>query len=157
MQASDMLKAIIAKKNVTIAVAESCTGGLLGGAITAVPGSSICFKGGIISYSNDVKIKILNVKEDTIREYGAVSRQCAEEMAVNVRHIFDVDISVSITGIAGPDGGTEEKPVGTVWSACADIYGVESLECVYGGDRDEIRNHAVKRAIYILYSKICKM
>ncbi|MEI6089113.1 MAG: CinA family protein [bacterium] len=157
MKLDEMVKKIIADKNITIAVAESCTGGLLGSFITSISGSSKIFKGGIISYSNDIKINILKVDEQIISSFGAVSRECAEAMANNVREIFDVDYSISITGIAGPDGGSEEKPVGTVWLACSDKFGVEAVLCNFSGDREQIRHSAVEKAIHILYSKIFKM
>jgi PncC family amidohydrolase len=157
MKIDEMVKNIIEEKNLTIAVAESCTGGMLGSFITSVSGSSKIFKGGIISYSNDIKINVLNVDEKIITSFGAVSKECAQAMASNVREIFDVDYSISITGIAGPDGGSEEKPVGTVWLAFADKFGVEAILCNFTGDREGIRQLAVEKAIHILYSKIFKM
>jgi nicotinamide-nucleotide amidase len=95
-----------------VAVAESCTGGLLGKEFTDIPGSSANFLGGIISYSKEAKIKFLNVNKKTLDEIGAVSEQTAIEMAMNVRDIFNSDYGISITGIAGPDGGSPTKPVG---------------------------------------------
>lgn len=100
------------KKNLSISVAESCTGGLLGSRITDVPGSSAYFMGGMIVYSNEAKIKQLQVAKDTIRKYGAVSEETAREMAKNIRELFQTDLGIAITGIAGPDGGSARKPVG---------------------------------------------
>lgn len=157
MNTKELIMKVVSKKDITLAVAESCTGGLLGSYITSVPGSSKCFKGGIISYSNEAKISVLKVNRSIISEYGAVSKQCAEAMAINVRKIFDSDYGISITGIAGPDGGSEEKPVGTVWLAYADRFGVDAVLCNFKGDRENIRNSAVDKAINILYSKIFDM
>jgi nicotinamide-nucleotide amidase len=157
MKIDEMVKNIIEEENLTIAAAESCTGGMLGAYITSFSGSSKIFKGGIISYSNDIKISILKVDEQIISSFGAVSKECAEAMASNVREIFDVDYSISITGIAGPAGGSAEKPVGTVWIACADRWGVEAVLCNFPSVREGIRHSAVEKAIQILYSKIFKM
>jgi len=157
MLKEELLKKIIAEKDITIAVAESCTGGMLGGLITSISGSSKIFKGGVISYSNDIKINVLKVDEQIINDFGAVSEECAKAMALNVREIFDVDYSISITGIAGPDGGSIEKPVGTVWMACVDEFGVETFLSNFKGNRDDIRNSAVSLAIQVLYNKIFEM
>ncbi len=110
----------LAEKGLTLAVAESCTGGFLGHSVTRIPGSSRYFVGGILAYSNEVKINQLGVSPETLREHGAVSEQTVREMAENVRQRLNASIGVATTGIAGPDGGTPEKPVGTVWIAYAD-------------------------------------
>jgi len=102
-------------KNLTISTAESCTGGYLAHLITAVAGSSVYYKGSVIAYANEVKMALLDVKEETLAQYGAVSEQTAIEMAENVRKKLKTDVAIATTGIAGPDGGTDEKPVGTVW------------------------------------------
>lgn len=107
------------KKNITIATAESCTGGLIGAAITSMPGSSTPFKGGIIAYNNEIKNKLLNVPAGMIQKYGAVSREVARAMALGAVDVLNVDMAVSVTGIAGPGGGSAEKPVGTVWIGLA--------------------------------------
>ncbi len=103
------------RTSVTISTAESCTGGAISSLITDVPGASGCFLGGVVAYSNDVKISLLNVPERTLMEKGAVSRETASAMAVGCRELFGSTISLSVTGIAGPEGGTEDKPVGTVF------------------------------------------
>ncbi len=103
----------------TIATAESCTGGLIGAALTAVPGSSAVFHGGIIAYDNSVKTSLLGVPEDIVSTHGAVSAKVAAAMAEGARAKFGVDIAVSVTGIAGPSGGSKDKPVGTVWIGLA--------------------------------------
>ena len=105
---------ILTEKGLSLAIAESCTGGLIGSRITDIPGSSAYFVGGIISYSNLLKMNILGVKRETLDKFGAVSVETAEEMARGARKIFHTDIGISVTGIAGPTGGTPEKPVGTV-------------------------------------------
>ncbi|HEX8531716.1 MAG TPA: nicotinamide-nucleotide amidohydrolase family protein, partial [Cytophagales bacterium] len=110
----------LAEKGLTVAVAESCTGGFLGHSFTRIPGSSRYFVGGILAYSNEVKVNQLGVNPETLREHGAVSEQTVREMAENVRQRLNASVGVATTGIAGPDGGTPEKPVGTVWIAYAD-------------------------------------
>ena len=102
-------------KTITIGTAESCTGGLIGAAITSISGSSACFHGGIIAYDNRIKQENLGVQKATLEGYGAVSSQTAKAMAEGAIRTLSVDMAVSVTGIAGPGGGTEEKPVGTVW------------------------------------------
>lgn len=113
-------------QNRTLAVAESCTGGSISQFITSNPGSSAYFKGAVIAYSNEIKNKVLNVPLEVIAEYGAVSQQVAELMALGVKKKLNTDYAVATTGIAGPDGGTAEKPVGTVWIAVAGPSGVTS-------------------------------
>lgn len=103
-----------------IALAESCTGGMISQCLTAVSGASEVYELGVCSYSNRIKNKLLGVKTDTLASYGAVSRQTAEEMALGVLELSGSDIAAAVTGIAGPDGGTKEKPVGTVWVCVAD-------------------------------------
>lgn len=110
----------LAKNGITIATAESCSGGYLAHMITSVPGSSAYFIGSVISYHNDIKINELGVPEQIIEEHGAVSEETVKEMAMSIRHKFGTDIGLATSGIAGPDGGTAEKPVGTVWIAYAD-------------------------------------
>ncbi len=107
------------KKQITIAIAESCTGGLIASRLTDIPGSSAYMTLGAVTYSNEAKIKILNVNKETIEQYGAVSQQVARQMAEGVRQIHQTDIGISTTGIAGPSGGTAVKPVGTLWCAVA--------------------------------------
>ena len=110
---------VASEKKISIATAESCTGGLIGAAITAIPGSSTSFKGGIIAYNNSVKNKLLDVPPGMIFKYGAVSREVARAMATGAIRALNVDMAVSVTGVAGPGGGSEDKPVGTVWMGLA--------------------------------------
>ncbi|HWL40376.1 MAG TPA: competence/damage-inducible protein A [Gemmatimonadaceae bacterium] len=130
----------------TLAVAESCTGGMLGERITAVPGSSDVFLGGIIAYHNDIKRDALGVRQKELEAFGAVSEHVALQMAAGVRERMGADIGVSITGIAGPGGGTAEKPVGLVWIAVHASKG-EARRLHAGGDRGEIRQRAVQAAL----------
>jgi nicotinamide-nucleotide amidase len=106
---------LLKENNLTIATAESCTGGEYAQSITSVPGASLIFGRGFVTYSNEAKMELLGVEESVLSKYGAVSEQCAAEMAEGARRAAGSDIGISITGIAGPDGGSEEKPVGTVW------------------------------------------
>ncbi len=131
----------------TIAVAESCTGGLLGGRLTAVPGSSAYVLGGVIAYANRIKVEQLGVPTELIAEHGAVSDPVARAMATGVRTRFASDVGIGVTGIAGPGGGSAEKPVGTVWIA-VDIQGeVHAVRPVLPGDRNEIRHRATQIAL----------
>lgn len=114
-----LLQNRLREKKMSIGVAESCTGGTISAMITAEPGASSVLKGSIISYSNEVKINILKVSRQDLEKYGAVSREVAEQMAIGVKSVLDTSIGIATTGIAGPDGGSDEKPVGTVWIAIA--------------------------------------
>ena len=117
---SDELGRELRARGLTIACAESCTGGLLTSTLTDIPGSSSYVMGSVVSYSNDVKSRILHVSEETLLLHGAVSEETAREMAEGVRQLMQTDIGVGITGIAGPDGGSAEKPVGLIYIAAAD-------------------------------------
>jgi PncC family amidohydrolase len=138
------------QRNLKLALAESCTGGLLAQRITSIAGSSQFFVGGVVTYANEAKIKQLQVNPRTIEEYGAVSEQCAREMSQGALRAFDADVALSITGIAGPGGGTEDKPVGTVWISYATSDVVEAKKFRFGGDRGEIRTRASQAALAML-------
>lgn len=135
------------EKQMTIGTAESCTGGLIGGTLTAVPGASDVTEGGIISYSNDVKHKVLGVSQDTLHSFGAVSGQTACQMAEGARRVLGVDVAVSVTGIAGPGGAVPGKPVGTVWIGISWPGGTVAKHCLFPGDRDEVRAHTIRFAL----------
>ena len=140
------------ERGLTCATAESCTGGSVGGAITAVPGSSAVFLGGVISYANEVKRDVLGVSQEILDAHGAVSPECAERMAAGARNLLKADLAVSLTGIAGPDGGSAEKPVGLVWFGLAAPDGVRTEKRVFGGDRSAVRAQAVNHALGMLLS-----
>jgi nicotinamide-nucleotide amidase len=138
---------MLREARMTLATAESCTGGLLAKRVTDVPGSSDVFLGGVVAYSNEAKVALLGVPADRIATHGAVSREVAEALAVGARSRFGADIGVGITGIAGPGGGTPEKPVGLVWLAIATANGVESEATTYIGIRADIRTKATQTAL----------
>ena len=135
----------------TLAVAESCTGGLIGHRLTNVPGSSRYFLASLTTYSNESKIELLGVPEETIGEHGAVSAETAAAMAEGVRRATGADIGLSVTGIAGPEGGTPTKPVGLVFVAQADAGGTVTEELRLRGDRSMIKERAAQAALYLLY------
>jgi PncC family amidohydrolase len=120
-----------------LAVAESCTGGLVGHLLTNVPGSSDYFVGGVISYANEAKARLLNVSEETLQKYGAVSRETVLEMARGVRTLFSVEIGMSVSGIAGPGGGTPQKPVGLTWIGLSTAQAEKAWQFNWAGDRLE--------------------
>ena len=132
----------LVEKGLYLSVAESCTGGLLGSMLTERAGSSHFFEGGIIAYQNKVKIQKLGVSEEILNLHGAVSREVAEAMALGCRSKFNTDYALSITGIAGPGGGSEEKPVGTVWIALSSKDKLTSQKILKIGDRQAIRLEA---------------
>ena len=126
---------LLKAKNCTVSTAESCTGGEIAHMLTTVPGSSAYYKGSVIAYANSVKIQLLDVKEDIIEKEGAVSEKVVKYMALGARKLFKTDYSLAISGIAGPDGGSEAKPVGTVWIAVASEKGIITQTNVFGNDR----------------------
>ncbi len=135
-----------------VAVAESCTGGGVCEALTSVPGSSAYFLGGIVAYGNESKIRDLDLSEDLLASRGAVSREVAEEMATGAARRFGADIGIGTTGIAGPGGGTPEKPVGTVYVAIASGEVRLSYHLHLPGDRDAVRGETVRRVLDLLVS-----
>lgn len=139
------------RRRLTLAVAESCTGGLLGGRITSVPGSSSYFLGGVLAYANAVKVRVLGVPARLIARHGAVSAECAEAMARGVRRKLGADLGVAVTGIAGPDGGTADKPVGTVFIALdgpGRARTARRLDAL--GPREDVRRRAVAAALRLV-------
>ena len=147
---AELLVAWLRERGLTCATAESCTGGWVGKAITSVPGASDVYLGGVVSYANSVKMDVLGVPHEVLERVGAVSRDCAIAMALGARSLTKADRAVSVTGIAGPGGGSELKPVGTVWFALATADGAKAEMCVFKGGRDEIRRSAVMKALELL-------
>jgi PncC family amidohydrolase len=146
---------LLKERRATLAVAESCTGGRLASAFTAQAGASEFLQGGVVAYSGTVKMRVLGVSPDDRALYGAVSRQVAEQMALGARRVFRTDYTIATTGIAGPDGGSPEKPVGTVWIAVATPAGnVTSRLFHFDGTREDVMNSAVKAAIALLTENI---
>lgn len=143
-----------ALRNMTIALAESCTGGMIAGSLTDVSGASKVFLGSAVTYSNEAKIDILGVDPAIINDHGAVSSQCAEKMAEGAKRIFRSEIALSVTGIAGPDGGSEEKPVGTVWFGISLKGSTCTFKKQFSGERELIRNSAVKTALEALLERV---
>jgi PncC family amidohydrolase len=135
-----------------IAIAESCTGGLLAYYITCTPGSSDYFLASVVGYSNEAKVNILDVARGTIAAHGAVSWQVAKEMALGAKAITGADLALSITGIAGPDGGSAQKPVGTVCFAVAYNGECHTYTHHFAGSRDDIRKHACYKALELIFS-----
>ncbi len=137
---NDTLASVVGRmlidKNATVATAESCTGGHIAHLITSVPGSSGWFKGSVVAYSNDVKTSVLNVDDDDIEKYGAVSGQVVKQMADGVRKLTKADYAVATSGIAGPDGGTDEKPIGTVWVAVASPDEIIAQKYTFSNNRE---------------------
>lgn len=145
---------LLSERNLTVAVAESCTGGLLGAEFTSISGSSKYFSGGVIAYSNEIKEKILNVSKNNLMKFGAVSEQVAFELASNVRDIFKTDVGIGITGIAGPTGGTVEKPVGTVFIGLAFRDNIKVKRFVFSTEREVNRERAVGTALTMLLQEL---
>ncbi len=141
---------ILRKKNKTIAIAESCTGGYIGHLITSIAGSSDYFKGGIIAYSNEVKVKELSVDEKILKSQGAVSKEVVEQMAIGVRKKFNTDFGISTTGIAGPIGGSDKKPVGTVWISVSSEEKTISEKFIFGNNRERNIQKAAITALHML-------
>lgn len=144
---SDVLKALAGK---TLVTAESCTGGGIGAALTAVSGASAVYKGGIISYTNWVKHNLLHVDEDLLNEVGAVSAPVAEAMARGARDVLQADAAVSVTGLAGPGGDEFGNPVGTVFIGYCDAQVNVSKKYLFSGSREEIRTAAIREALRLV-------
>ena len=144
----------LAMTEFTLAVAESCTGGLIAQRLTSVAGSSKYFIEGLVTYSNQSKTRLLGVDKKLIKEFGAVSQQVARDMARGVRHKAKTDFGLAVTGIAGPGGGTEEKPVGLVYIALADDAHTEHKKLTLPGDRELIRWRASQAALDMLRRRL---
>ena len=150
MELAEEINALLKARKLTLATAESCTGGGIAACITAIPGSSECFKGGVVAYSNEVKSSVLHVKPETLERYGAVSQNTVSEMARGVQALMGTDCAIATSGIAGPGGGTPNKPVGTIWIAVA--YKNEISFFKQEGDEGRAKNvqKTIKNALYML-------
>jgi nicotinamide-nucleotide amidase len=157
MEEGDLVEAIadvLTSESQTLAVAESCTGGLMAKRITDLPGSSSYFRGGVIAYADRVKLDLLGVGKGVLAETGAVSETSAASMARGVADLLDTDVGVGVTGIAGPGGGTREKPVGTVWFAVAVKGRMRTSHQVFSGDREAVRERATQAALLLVYEML---
>lgn len=146
-----------AEAGLTVGTAESCTGGLVAGCLTAVPGSSAVVRGGVVSYAIPVKHDVLGVSQDVIDGVGVVSSECAAQMAEGARRVLKCDVAVSLTGIAGPGGAEPGKPVGTVWMGLASRLGTRTFLSCFPGDREAVRHQAVMRAVGLLREGIVEL
>ena len=144
---AEQLQGICLGRGLSVALAESCTGGLVAATITDVAGSSGYFLGGVVSYSNDAKASLLDVPQATLDAHGAVSAQVAKAMAAGARARFGASLAASVTGVAGPDGGSEEKPVGLTYVGLATAAGVEVRRFQFAGDRAGNREAAARAAL----------
>jgi nicotinamide-nucleotide amidase len=151
---AERLQGICLERGVTLAVAESCTGGLVADAITDVAGSSGYFLGGIVSYSNEAKERLLGVPGDVLAAHGAVSAQTAMAMATGVRDQFGASVGASVTGIAGPDGGTAEKPVGLTYVAVAGPDGVDVRRHLWSGERIANKTSSAEAVLELLLERV---
>lgn len=143
----------LTEKHYTLSFAESCTGGAIASAITKIPGASQVFMGSVVSYDNSIKENVLNVKRETLQTYGAVSKECVEEMAKGVKNLMKTDVALSVSGIAGPTGGTKEKPVGTVWMA---LYFKETMETKLVSVVPQSREYIIETAVFNALAWILK-
>jgi nicotinamide-nucleotide amidase len=142
-----LVLAEVERRKAHLAVAESCTGGLLGGRLTAIPGSSRAFLGGVVAYADEAKLGLLGVSADALAAHGAVSEAVVRQMASGVARTFGAEVAVAVTGIAGPDGGTVEKPVGTTWIAALSGGRVRAFHYLFPGERDVVRRRAAQAAL----------
>lgn len=152
----EQIVGLLQEKKVTLATAESCTGGMLASRIIDVPGVSEVFKAGFVTYANEAKQNLIGVKKDTLVQFGAVSEQTAREMVLGAIKAAKADMAVATTGIAGPGGGTKEKPVGLVYIACGSADDIVVERCLFNGSRKEIRQASVEHAFGMLYKEIMK-
>lgn len=147
VELAERLQGLCLGRGLTVSVAESCTGGLVAATITEIPGSSGYFLGGIVSYADSAKAALLGVPEATLEAHGAVSAQVAMAMAAGARARFGSTLAVSVTGVAGPDGGTEAKPIGLTYLGLADGDGADVRRFAFAGDRSENREAAASAAL----------
>ena len=150
------LQQLCIEKGVSIAVAESCTAGLIASKLTTLPGSSSYFNGGVVAYQNEIKTKILGVSQSIIDEKTEVSVEVVNQMAKRVLEKFDANFAIATTGYAGPAGGTNKNPIGTVFIAIASVVGVVVNRFVFLGNRQSVVNQASESALSLLYNEIKK-
>jgi len=150
----ERLSELLKNQHLTLAIAESCTGGLLGGCVTSAAGSSSYFRGGVIAYDNAIKRDILGVPADMLERCGAVSASVVEAMAYGVSKLFGSDCAMSVSGIAGPGGGTADKPVGLVFIGAFCRGEARSRRFVFDGDREAVRSQSVAAAIEFLAESV---
>jgi nicotinamide-nucleotide amidase len=151
-----VLTRTLAEKHVTMATAESCTGGKIAQIISSVPGASVCFKGAIVAYSNQIKIDVLKVNPHTIKQFSVVSKEVAKEMAINCKTIFNTDYAIATTGNAGPAKGNSEAEIGVVFIAIATPNEVFVEEFNFGQPREKVTDRAVYKALEWMYKEISK-
>ena len=154
MQLSEKIGRALKARGATVTTAESCTGGWIAKAITDIAGSSAWFERGFVTYSNEAKSQMIGVSEATLRDNGAVSEPVVVEMAIGALRAARADYAISVSGVAGPDGGSVEKPVGTVWFGVASVsgQGVTRREC-FSGDRESVRRQATEYALKTLWQQ----
>jgi len=152
-QIKELAKQVVAlfiERGLTLSTAESCTGGAIAAAITAVPGSSAMFKGAVVAYSNSVKSKVLGVSRDSLDQFGAVSNEVVQAMALGVRKLMSSNIAISTSGIAGPTGGTPTKPVGLVHFGMAGDFGDSVTSNIFAGGREKVQKKSVVYALKLV-------
>ena len=156
MSLEEEVARLLRERKLTMATAESCTGGMVSARLVGVPGVSSVFMEGLVTYSNEAKMRLLGVKASTLARFGAVSRETAGEMAEGGCARAGTDVCVSTTGIAGPDGGTEEKPVGLVYMACCVKGRTTAERHMFAGDRQQIREQSAQKALELVRACLLK-
>ena len=150
MSLEEQVFAALKENEYLITTAESCTAGMIAARLVNVPGISEFYRQGYITYSNEAKIKLLQVEADVLAQYGAVSRQVAEQMAQCAAELADTEVAIACTGIAGPDGGTDKKPVGLVYLACYVEGKIEVRKNIFQGNRQEVREQSTQKALELI-------
>lgn len=153
-EAARSVVAQAAKRGLTVSTAESCTAGMVASALADIPGASAVLRGGAVTYCDEIKHRVLGVASETLADYTAVSEQTAREMAEGSVALFEADLAVSLTGYAGPGGGTPDDPCGTVYFATHDRLGTSCVRCSFTGSRNEIRVQAAQKALELLSSRL---
>jgi len=141
---------LLRRRGLRLAVAESCTGGLIGHRVTNIPGSSTYYMGSVTAYAYEAKVRLLGVRWETLEKYGAVSKETVLEMSRGVRKALAADIGIAVSGIAGPGGGTAEKPVGLTWIGLSAADVDEAWRFIWDGDRLQVKEHSAERALQLL-------